>query len=114
MPWGIKMNDEQYHNEKLAYYLEIGAIRVAGVDKDGEIVYEIDEDITQSLAPELWESHMNYVDESLIELYEEGLVDVEYDENLEATLMLSPEGYKIAKEKGIIPLEEGDIFNADN
>jgi hypothetical protein len=38
-------------------------------------------------------------------LYEEGLVDVEYDENLEATLHLSPEGHRIAKEKGLIEMD---------
>ena len=114
MLWGINMNDEEYYDERLSYYLEIGAIKVAGVDKDGDYIFEIDEDITQALAPELWESHMRYVDESLVELYEEGLIDVEYDENLEATISLSPEGFQIAKEKGIIPIDPKDIYNDEN
>lgn len=49
---------------------------------------------------------MEYIDDSLVELFEEGLVNVEYDENLDVTMHFSKEGYKIAVEKGIIPLEE--------
>jgi hypothetical protein len=40
-----------------------------------------------------------------MELYEQGLVEVEYDENLEATLHITPEGQKIAKEKGLIEMD---------
>ena len=54
---------------------------------------------------------MDYIDSSLLELYEEGLIDVEYDENLEATIILSPEGFDIAKEKGLIPIEPEGIYN---
>jgi hypothetical protein len=32
-------------------------------------------------------------------------MQVEYDENLEATLHLSPEGQKIAKEMGLIQMD---------
>jgi hypothetical protein len=42
-------------------------------------------------------------------LYEQGLVEVDYDENLEATLRLTPEGQRIAKEKGLVEMD----FNRD-
>jgi len=105
------MDDEEYYNEKINYYLEIGAIRIAGVDADGEYIFELNEDTVKELAPELWDSRMEYIDSSLLELYEEGLIDVEYDENLEATIILSPEGFEIAKEKGLIPIEPEGIYN---
>ena len=95
---------------RLAYYLEIGAVTLEGVDESGEIIYGISE-IAKEIAPELWQSHIEYVDKSLMELYEAGLVEIEYDENLEATLHLSPEGQKIAKEKGLIELDETEIPN---
>ena len=82
---------------RLAHYLEIGAVEVAGVAEDGELIFAISED-AKEIAPELWESHMNYVDRTLMELYEKDLIRIEYDENLEATISLSEEGMKIAKE----------------
>ncbi len=99
------MEDEEFL-KKLTYYIEIGAIREAGIDENGEIVYEIDEENTKRLAPELWESHLEYVDRVLLDLYKDGLVDVEYDENLNATMLFTEKGFEIAKEKGAIPLEE--------
>ena len=98
--------EEEDALEKMQYYIDIGAIRLAGYNDDGEAIFELKEDITKELAPELWDAHMEYVDTNLAELLEEGLMNVEYDENLEATMHFTKEGYSIAKEKGIIPLEE--------
>ena len=97
------MNEEEYGME-LEHYLEIGAITLEGMDENGEMIFAISE-IAKEVAPELWEAHVNYVDESLVKLYEKGLMQVEYDENLEATLHLSPEGQKIAKEMGLIQMD---------
>jgi hypothetical protein len=41
----------------------------------------------------------------LIELYEQGLVEIEYNEKLEANIHLTPEGQKIAREKGLIEMD---------
>lgn len=92
------------HDDKIAYYLEIGAIGIEGVDENGEIVYSISEN-AQEIAPDLWEAHVEYVDSSLIELYNAGLISIEYDENLEATINLSQEGYKKAKSMGLIDID---------
>ena len=94
--------------EKIQYYIEIGAIKLAGYNEEGEAVFELNEENTKELAPELWEAHKEYVDQNLIELYEDGLMEIEYDENLEATMHFTKEGYRIAKQKGIIPLEDTD------
>ena len=96
--------------EDLEYYLEIGAITIEGVDEHGEFIFAIHEK-SKDIAPELWAAHMKYVDDSLIELYEQGLVEIEYDENLEAMISLSPEGYQIAVEKGILPFDMPDAPN---
>jgi hypothetical protein len=97
------MNEED-NDHKLAYYLEIGAVRLEGMDENGELIYSISED-AKELAPELWQSHIEYVDKSLIELYEAGLVEIEYDEDLNATIHISPEGQKLAREKGLIEMD---------
>ena len=74
------------------------------MDESGEMIYSISEN-AKELAPELWQSHLDYVDKSLLELYEAGLVEIEYDENLQATIHISPEGKKIAREKGLIEMD---------
>jgi hypothetical protein len=98
------MNEEEENDHKLAYYLEIGAVSLEGMDESGEMIYSISEN-AKDLAPELWQSHLDYVDKSLLELYEAGLVEIEYDENLQATIHISPEGKRIAKEKGLIEMD---------
>jgi hypothetical protein len=95
---------EDSDDNRMAYYLEIGAIEIAGMDENGEMIFAIN-DSAKELAPELWQAHTEYVDRSLIELYEAGYVKVDYDENLEAMISLSKEGYEIAKAKGILPID---------
>lgn len=103
---------EDSDDSRMAYYLEIGVIELQGVDENGEMVFSINES-AKDLAPELWEAHSNYVDKTLIELYEAGYVKIDYDENLEAMISLSEEGFKIAKEKGILPMDT-DFDNIPN
>jgi hypothetical protein len=105
------MTEDEANDERLAYYLEIGAVSFEGVDENGEIIYSIS-DNAKELAPELWQSHIDYVDKSLIELYEQGMVEIEYNEDLEATIHLTPEGHRVAKEKGLIEMDlDQDIPN---
>ena len=99
------MDDEEALRQ-MQYYIDIGAIRLAGYNEQREPVFELNETVTKKLAPELWEAHMEYVDSNLTQLFEEGLMNVEYDENLQATMHFTKEGYDIAVAKGIIPLEE--------
>jgi hypothetical protein len=102
--------EEDYADAKLSYYMEIGVVALEGMDENGEMIFSINEN-AKDLAPELWQSHLDYVDKSIMELYEAGLVEIEYDENLEATIHISPEGQRIAKEKGLIELDMPDIPN---
>ena len=104
---------EDYQNsddDRMSYYLEIGAIELAGVDETGEMIFSINEK-AKELAPELWEAHTEYVDKTLMDLYQAGYVKIDYDENLEAMISLSEEGYRIAKERGILPMEMPDVPN---
>ena len=106
--------EDKNDDEMLAYYLEIGVVSLEGMDENGEMIYSINQELARDLAPELWQSHVDYVDKSLIELYEAGLVEIEYDENLQATLHLSPEGQKIAKEKGLVEIDPKDFRDIPN
>jgi hypothetical protein len=52
------------------------------------------------------------VDKALLDLYESGLISVDYNEDLEATINLSPEGYDRARNLGLIELDiDKDIPN---
>lgn len=97
-------------NESLEYYISIGAVTLEGMDESGEIIYAITE-AAEELAPELWESHTRHIDSSLLKLYNEGLLSVEYNEDLEAKFTLSPEGQKKAKEYGLIEIFKDQIPN---
>jgi hypothetical protein len=44
-------------------------------------------------------------------LYEEGLLSVEYNEDLEVKFTLSPEGHSKAKEYGLIEILKNEIPN---
>jgi hypothetical protein len=98
------MDEERDESMQLQYYMDIGAITLEGVDENGEMIFAIQEK-AKEIAPELWEAHVSYVDESLLKLYEAGLMEVEYDENLEATLHLSPEGQELAKQLGLMQID---------
>jgi len=97
-------------NQNLDYYMSIGAIEVAGIDNDGEFIYEITER-AREVAPELWLAHEQHIDSSLVRMFEMGLVNVTYDENLEAHLELSEEGKKRSKEFGIIEMDRKNLPN---
>lgn len=100
MPHRKVYNSLMDYIEKLDYYIEIGAVEVAGIQEDGQFLYEITEK-AKDLAPELWESHIAYIDNTIIDLYERGLVEIEYNENLEASISVSEEAKKILRMYGM-------------
>jgi len=104
------MSEEDF-NALMDYYLDIGAVEICGVSDTGEIVYKIT-DLAEEVAPELWYMHMESVDEAMVELYKEGLVDVEYNEKLEPSFKISEEGKNAMKRFGFIQVED-DKFSGD-
>lgn len=92
-------------DESLDYYIEIGAVEIAGIEEDGEFIFKVTEK-AKDLAPELWEAHQEHVDEVLLGLFEEGLLTVNYNEDLEAIIELTQEGKDIAKQYGLIEFED--------
>ena len=104
------MDSEEEDNLLLEHYLSIGAIDIAGIDESGEFIMEITEK-AKEVAPELWDSHQRHVDQSLMRLYDMGLMTVTYNEDLEAVFELTEEGKEKAKEFGIIQMDSNDIPN---
>jgi hypothetical protein len=106
--------EDKDDDEVLAYYLKIGVVNLEGMDEGGELIYSINQEMAKEYAPELWQSHMDYVDKSLINLYEAGLAEIEYDEDLQATIHLSPEGQKLAKEMGLVEMDISEFRDIPN
>jgi hypothetical protein len=72
-----------------------GAMEWAGMDGD-DAVFAIDLPRLKELSPVLYESMMEDIladiDESLLNLYKRGFVEVEYGDDLVPTFTITPEG----------------------
>lgn len=100
----FNLSEEDFEH-LMAYYIEVGAVIVQGIDPDGNFVYKIT-DIAKEVAPELWAMHHEMVDDALLELFEKDLIEVEYDEELNANLKISEEAKKIMQQKGYVELDD--------
>jgi hypothetical protein len=96
--------------EVLDYYIQIGAIEVAGISEDGEFIFGIT-DIAKDVAPDLWQAHQDHVDESMMQLYEMGLINITYDEDLNPVFELTEEGREVSKQFGLIQMDDPEIPN---
>ena len=106
--------DDEDDDNLMAHYIELGVVSLEGMDENGEMIFSIDEELAKEIAPELWQSHTEYIDRSLVELFQAGLVNIEYDENLEAHIHISPEGEKAAREKGLIEIDPKSFKDIPN
>jgi hypothetical protein len=94
-------------DDALNYYIEIGVVEISGIDEEGEFIFKVTPK-AKELAPQLWEAHEQHVDEVLLGLFEEGLLNVSYNENLEAHIELTDEGKQIARDYGLIQFEQDE------
>lgn len=88
------------HREIMEYLISEGAAFFDGVDEDGEAIYGFDMDILEEVSPELYQVLIDDVDKELLILFEKGLLEVSYDEELNATFEISEEGKKTLLEAG--------------
>lgn len=103
------MFDEDFtESERLEYYISIGAIEMSGIDDSGEFIYAITPQ-AKEVAPKLWEAHVAHIDDVLQKLYEDGFLDIEYDEDLNASFKLSEDGIQAAQDMGVIPMNFKDL-----
>ena len=65
----INDDDDFFENDRLlSHYIELGVVGIEGLDEKGELIYSINEELAQEYAPELLQSHKEYVDLSLIHI----------------------------------------------
>ena len=80
------------HKEIMEYLVEEGAAFLDGLNEDGEPVYKFDMNVLEDVMPELHQAMQNDMDQVLIDLFQKGLIEVSYDENLNAQMSVSEEG----------------------
>lgn len=85
--------DEEEKRETMAYLESVNAVYPYGMDEEGEVIYRFNMDILQVAMPELYDAIMEDLDRDLMKLYEMGVVEIEYDENLNAKFRISQKGY---------------------
>lgn len=95
---------EEEMGELMAQLEDQGAV-YQEVESSGEIVYRFNMDVLKDVFPAMYEMIMEQLDEELLHLYQLGLVDVDYDEQLHAKFSLSKKG-KIFIKTGIMPEDD--------
>jgi hypothetical protein len=101
-------SDEE-HREIMEYLLSEGAAILEGIDEDGEPIYKFDMDVLEEVMPELHAAMQEDMDQVLVDLYQRGLIDVSYDENLNALMSISEQG-KVALIEAGFSLDEEDTI----
>ena len=100
----FNMEEEQYFQ----YLLEVGAFEIDGVSEDGDIMFKPNPEKMKEYAPEMYEMMQEDIEDSLLELYKDGLVDMEYDESLGARFRISEEGKKEMRKFGFYHIDNQD------
>jgi len=86
------MNDPEFDNyfEEL---IEIGAVIDTGsLDLMGNPIYKFDLKMLQEVRPDMYEVMIDELDRDLIELYRKGLIDIDYNDQLQATFKINDAG----------------------
>jgi len=88
------------HKELMDYLISEGAAIIEGIDEYGEPVYRFDMEILEEVMPELHQVLVDDMDNILLDLYQKDLLEVSYDEELNAHMTVSEEGKRILEENG--------------
>lgn len=101
------MEDDEIE-EVIAFLEECGALVWVGMDQNGERLFQFNLDILKEELPEMYESIMEDLDAEMLHLFQAGLIEVEYDENLNSFFNITEAGKKVLRDNGFIFPEEND------
>jgi hypothetical protein len=87
-------NDDQM----IGWLEEQGALSWVGLGDGGEPMFRFNMDKLKDIYPPLYKELTEEIDNDLLELYKAGLVEVEYDENLNARFKASKKAEEIFKD----------------
>lgn len=68
-------------DEYIAYLVDEGGLIFEGMDENGEALYRHDVSILEQIAPEYLQEHLADIEDTLIELYKKGLVEIIIDDD---------------------------------
>jgi hypothetical protein len=95
-----EFDDDQ---KMIGWLEEQGALVWDGVAENGEPMFKFNLDILKEVLPPLYQILMEDIDKDLMALYQEGLVELEYNENLEAMFKVTDKGQEVFKILGQEP-----------
>jgi hypothetical protein len=108
-PLEYNPSDEE-HREIMEYLISEGAAILDGIDEDGEPIYRFDMDVLEEVMPELHAAMQEDMDQVLVDLFQKGLIEVSYDENLNALMFISEQGKIALTEAGFDLDDSEDTF----
>jgi len=88
------------HRELMEYLLEEGAAILDGLDEDGQPVYKFDMEILEEVMPELHQVLTDDMDAILLDLFQKDLIEISYDEDLNASMKMSLEAIDALEQAG--------------
>jgi DNA-binding transcriptional ArsR family regulator len=88
------MSEDEEISRVIDELVAAGALEIDGMYHD-ELTYRVNLNVMEEIFPEFFKVHMEEVDQTILSLYEKGLVDVEYDENLVARFSLTEKGEQV-------------------
>ena len=91
---------DEEHQAIMEYLIAEGAAILEGMDENGEPVYKFDMEVLEEVMPELHAAMQQDMDQVLVDLYQKGLIEVSYDENLNALMSISEQGKVALAEAG--------------
>lgn len=93
-------DDDVESDQVMGYLMESGAAFYDGFDESGERIFRFNMDVLKEVLPELYDTIMEDLDNTMLELYQKGLAEVEYDEELNAHFKISEEGKAVLQSLG--------------
>ena len=92
----------------IASLTQQGLVELDGIDESGEAIYKFDLVKLKDSYSSIYNRIMEEMNEDLLILFENNILDVEYDEDLNAKFKINERGEEILKQKGFFqpPLSE--------
>lgn len=94
------MKEDDELEEIMEMLEETGALSWVGMDENGERLLQFDFNILREVMPDVYESMMKELDDELLHLYQIGLIEIEYDENLDYYFYISEKGKERLRREG--------------
>jgi hypothetical protein len=85
-----ELSDDEAIKEYINYLVEEGGLVLNGITDDGEPIYTHNMEVLEVIAPEYAAMHLREIEDTLIGLYEKGLVDIEITDTNEVVYKINP------------------------